>query len=230
MSDPIYKLLNRRIEAWGNVGSSRPPLPKPRAPSVTLSGQVGAGRSALGRLLAERLGFDLWDHELLHRVACEVHAPERMLASLDEHALSVLEELWKGLAIRYEPDSYDYMHQLLEVLHTIGHHGAAIIVGRGAQFVLDQSRTLRVRVVGLLADRVRRIMKEDRKERQDAERLVARVDDERARFVRMSYAENIEAAAGYDLIVNTTTVKLPAAVEVILAAYRARFGELPAAR
>jgi len=53
-------------------------------PIVTISSQFGAGGPAVGHQLAERLGVDYVDKDIIHRIALDLQVDEEKVAEFDE--------------------------------------------------------------------------------------------------------------------------------------------------
>jgi cytidylate kinase len=193
------------------------------APIVTISREAGALGTTLGRLVAERLGFRLWDQELVQRIAEESGASETLLAAVDEQARNAIEDLLAGILMGDSFTEKEYLAQLMRVVHAIAQHGGAVIIGRGAQFVLPPDAALRVRVVGSLEERVRSVASSRRLSARDARSEVERVDRERLAFIRHHYHQDGADPHAYDLIVNSTAIPLERAVDVVVSAYHAKF-------
>ncbi len=193
-------------------------------PVVVVSGPHGAGRSELGASVASRLGYALWDREILHEIALQTHMSERLFDSLDEHRRNPITEALSTLPGCGPGDSV-YVFHLQRTLRTIAAHGSAVVIGRGAQFVVSEGQALRVRIVSPLGARVRAIMHADTVDETQARREIERVDDEHAVFVRQHYARDLHDVTAYDLLVNTATLGVEGAASVVEAACRARFGE-----
>ena len=54
---------------------------------------------------------------------------------------------------------YEYLHHLSRVIGTIAAHGHAVIVGRGASFILPPEISLRLLVVSPLDERIKNVAK-----------------------------------------------------------------------
>src|SRR5579884_4102122 len=76
--------------------------------AITVSREFGAGGGEVARRLAEALGWELLDRELLHRAAAIEHVPDTELERLDEKALSMTDRL------RLHPPHQRYMHGVTE--------------------------------------------------------------------------------------------------------------------
>src|SRR5436309_10974697 len=97
---------------------------------ITVSREYGAGGGAAGRLLAEALGWELLDRELLHRAAAVEQVPDAEIERLDEQAV--------GLADRFRrhPPHQRYLHGLQEAVRQAAARGHCVLVGRGARQLL----------------------------------------------------------------------------------------------
>ena len=56
---------------------------------ITVSREYGAGGYEVAKKLAEALGWELLDRELLHQAAAVEHLPDAELERLDEKAIGI---------------------------------------------------------------------------------------------------------------------------------------------
>ena len=217
------ELVDYQVRKWAQEQSRRSSDPVPR-PVITVSRQYGALGAQLGRLVADRLGYEFWDREILNEIARHAKMPTTLFESLDERRKGLVSQLIAVFDEKHQVSAGDYMRQLLRVLHTIALHGNAVIVGRGAQYVLEPDSTLRIRTVGGLDQRVAGLVERTGVSETEARDLCARTDRERQQFIRAHYDRDLEDPSGYDLIVNTSTCSLEVAADIVIAAMRARFG------
>jgi cytidylate kinase len=197
-------------------------------PVVTVGREFGARGEALGRVVAERLGFTFWDGELVHRVAEESGANEAVLRSLDEHRRTSIEESIDGALLGGQHMASEYLRRLMKLIHTLSTLGSSVVVGRGAQYVLAPEAALRLRVVCPFEIRVRRYAERRAIDESLARNEVERAEAERRRFVRQFFSRDPESPSDYDLVLNSGTFELDRAADVVLEAYEAKFGRLPA--
>jgi cytidylate kinase len=193
------------------------------APIVTISREAGALGTTLGRGVADRLGFRVWDQELVQRIAEQSGASETLFSAVDEQARNAIEDLLAGILMGDSFTEKEYLAQLMRVVHVIAQHGSAVIIGRGAQYVLPPDAALRVRVIGSLDARVRSVASTRGLSERDARSEVERIDRERITFIRHHYRQDAADSHGYDLIINSTTIPTERAVDVVVSAYHAKF-------
>ncbi len=223
----VQDLVEQRVQQWmmaeQRSRSRERPAPEPPRAVITISRQAGTDGAELARAVAEALGFQLWDQELVQRIAERSGATEVLLRAVDERTRNVIEELLAGILMGDASTEGEYLAQLMRVIHALAHHGNAVIVGRGAQFVLAAEKALRVRVVAPLEVRVRKLASSGKLSNASAESELEKIDRERLLFVRHHYHRDASDPSAYDLVVNVGSISASAAVEVIVAAYRAKF-------
>ncbi len=215
-------IAEREIRRWSlerRAGERRIQEAEP-APLITISRQLGAGGNEVGYRLAERLAWPMYDRELVDEVARCAHASKHLVADLDEHRPHEV-EAWLECIMTHELfDCQDYRNALVEVLHTLAAQGAAIVLGRGANFVPRLHPRLDVRVVAPLESRVARLMNRDRLTQAQAHEAVRRSDHDRREFVRRVHGGDWDDPAKYDLVINTGRLSIVEAVELTESTWR----------
>jgi cytidylate kinase len=119
---------------------------------ITVSREFGAGGGEVARRLAEALGWELLDRELLHRAAAIEHVPDAELERLDEKALRMTDRM------RLHPPHQRYMHGLTEAARQAAARGKVVLVGRGSRQLLgDMPDVFHLYLVAPLDWRVQRM-------------------------------------------------------------------------
>jgi cytidylate kinase len=205
-----------RLETYAE---SRPGRTNQPTIAVAISRQGGTGAPAVARAAGERLGWTVYDDELLKQIAAQRGLQEKLLARLDEHSSNWVEQM---TAFFTQSGSLDtvYLRQLVQLLVGLSRAGHCVIVGRGAAQLLPPETTLRVR---LLAPRDWRVSETERRlglSHADAAHWVDRTDADRARFVKSNFHKDPNDPLGYDLILNTSRFTADECGEVIAGAAR----------
>jgi cytidylate kinase len=183
--------------------------------TIALSRQAGSRGAEIARAVGERLGWAVYDHELLDRIAQEKGLQRRLLDQLDERTVHWLQSAIASFANSGEALEITYVKTLLQLFATLGKAGHAIIVGRGAAYVLPAATTLRVRVLAPLAVRVANIRRSRGLSAAEAERWVLATDDARRRFVQSNFRTDTADVANYDLVVNSARLGTEAWAQII---------------
>jgi Cytidylate kinase-like family len=194
---------------------------------ITLSREYGAGGSELGLLLGERLGWPVIDHELVGKLAARLSCEEGEVVAMDEHAPSFLERL-AAVATVTAPESRVHSRPWTtdpdcvaaaarEVLLEAAQHPPVIIVGHGGNCLFrGRADVLRVRVVAPFDLRVQRVARRTGVASQRAAADVRRRDSDRQQYLQRYYKNDMNDPTGYDLQINTGTVSLEAAAQLVL--------------
>jgi cytidylate kinase len=188
-----------------------------RRPVLTVSHLHGAGGDELVGLLAQELGLDVFDREIVHQIAETMHLSEQVVAALDDKAKAVLTEWLDGFASQHYLSPAEYRYQLARVVGAVARHGGAIILGRGAHLVLKEGEALRVLVVAPLQARVARVMAREALSELQARRQIAAVEADRRAFLMKHFHADLDDPTGFDLVVNTAVLGIAGSVAAVRA-------------
>ena len=227
VSRKIEQLVEEQIHRAAVRSHSRMPAETARShwPVITISREPCAGGTTLGRSVAERLGFACWDQELLTRIAEQSGTVESILAAVDERVHSSVMEFVRSLLVGFEYTQDEYRMVLTKVVGAIAHQGAAVIVGRGGHLILGPARTLRVRVVCPTPQRIARMVQRDGVSESVASRRLREIGSDIAAFMRHHFQQDAADPHNFDFIVNSGSLSVTSATDLVVAAYRARFGQ-----
>jgi cytidylate kinase len=198
-----------------DAGSEKTAAP---AFTIALSREAGTYGASIARAVADRLGWPVYDSELMQRIASDMGVRQALLSSMDEHHVSWLSEYLKGLSPHQGVSQYAFRHRLLQTLLSLAAHGNCVIVGRGATKVLPAATTLRVRIVAPQEHRIEAVQHEHGISRNEATRRVEATDRERDEFVREHFGMDATDPRNYDLLLNAARFPIEQCAELIIAA------------
>lgn len=192
-------------------------------PYLLISREKGAGGHQVANLIGQRLGWQVFDRQIVDTIAERTQMRQQLVENLDEKTRGALEEflrhiLTKGIG------STDYLHHLRQVVLTLGQQGAVVIVGRGAEYILPVPFGLRVRMVAPFDVRTERIVRANGLTSEAAQALVGKVDQERRIFIRSQFQGNANDPLNYDLVLNTGALSVEGTAEIVLAALKQKLG------
>jgi len=222
-SSSLSSLINRQVSLWesrrGLQAEGRGALAhRSEGPWITISTQLGAGGVELAQGLGARLGWQVFDKEILGEIAKSTNTREKVLSRLDDHAVGAFEDYVAHLFVPGNLGRSAYVLEMMRVLWAIARQGQAIMLGRGANWLLDPRCGLRVRAIAPVDKRVSWLKRTQAMPAAEAIRRVEEDNADRARFMRQVYKQDIDDPLGYDLVVNLGTLDLEPAVEVVAAA------------
>ncbi len=211
--------LNRKIEQQRAEPTSDEAVPRF---CITISREAGARGSTIARLAGQRLNWTVYDQELLEYIAHEMHLRAGVLESLDERAYHWAQE-WLAALLEDQWQNQDsYIVHLTKVVLAIGVHGNAIVVGRGASFILPRDRSLNVRVIAKDADRIAFLSQIERLTPDEAERYMRETDAQRKKFVRDYFHRDNTDLHEYDLVLDSSTLGEEACADVVVTAIKGK--------
>ncbi|HEY7311455.1 MAG TPA: cytidylate kinase-like family protein [Gemmataceae bacterium] len=190
--------------------------PAPRAFTIAISREAGANGSAVGRLLGERLGWPVYDYELVERIADDMGLRSTLLESVDETRMSWLQECVASFSSGRSVTESAYVRHLVQTLLTLALHGECILVGRGANVVAPPATTFRVRLVAPLRERILTVQKRRSLSFEEAQRWVEKTDHARAAFIKDHFHKQADDPYLHDLVLNTSRFSIEACAEIII--------------
>ncbi len=228
MPRSLDALVEHQIRRWEI--ERRPGMSRPRGPCIALSRLPGSGGAALGQRIAEWLDYGFFGIEIVDQIAREQGIQRRLVTGLDERL--------RGSIDRYVADAFrstraftesDYLQHVVRTVATLGERGMAVILGRGAPFILPAEQALRVLVVAPTPARIERLVKARGLSTREAAQRLEREERERLAFLRHQFGVDPDDPRLYDLVVNTGTLSIDSAAALVVEALRRRFpGNRPA--
>jgi cytidylate kinase len=189
------------------------------APTITVGRETGSGASEVVRKLAEQTGMDLFGTQIIQKVAESAKMSTQIIESLDEKEITKRNEWLTAMFERQHLWPDEYLKHLTKVIGTVGRYGNAIIVGRGARFILPAAETFRIRFVAPIDFRIRYTMQKHQLSRDDAERYIVHRDSERRAFVRKYFHADVADPTLYDLLINMESFSVDGAVALVRSAF-----------
>ncbi len=206
-------------------------------PVVTITRQFASGGSSVAALVAKSLGWTVVDNEFVETVAQRAGLPVATVAAHEERAPSLMQRLARALAgaspelfvnagqEAVEPTEEQIVRVTARVIAEAAQHGNAVLVGRGAQAILAESRpgdALHVYIVAPRADRVREAMRRLNLDEKAAGEQLDRTDADRDRYVARWHGRKRQDPANYHLVLNTGWLGYDGAAQLIVAAVKHR--------
>lgn len=195
-------------------------------PVITISRQRGSGGGLLGQRVAERLGFVLFDSEIVDHVARSAAVDRMIVARLDEQSQRRIRQSAEKAIQRQAFSAESYMAHLTKTILAAGEKGRAVIVGRGAHLILPLERCVRIRTIAPLEIRVKRLCEATGTPREEAERIIADTDRQRSQFIEENFQQSDGDPLLYDLVINTGTISLDTATDLVVQLTEARFPQV----
>lgn len=188
--------------------------------TITISREAGAQGSAVAAEIGQRLGWPVYDQNILGKIADEMKRPPSRLEAVDEQPVGWLQETIGNLLGQYQVGTDTYLKYLMIAVRGLGLGGKCVIVGRGANFILPVETTLRVRMVAAPEDRTRMVASSKGISAAEAAAWVEATNYRRGAFVKYAFKQDAANPHHYDLVLNMSRLSVSDAADTIIETLR----------
>ncbi len=199
---------------------------------ITIGRQYGSGGRYVATLLAERLGIPYYDKQLLTEISKDSGICKELLEEHDEKKTrNFLLSMMSGTQ-PYGESGAMYMdmpmnHRIFlaqfDTIRRIASEGPCVFVGRCADYVLrDEPHVVNVFIKASMEERIRRVVRYYGVDPLKAEESLKKADKQRASYYNYYATNTWGDVNNYDLCVDTGTLGIDGAVELIARAVEIR--------
>ena len=226
---------------------------------ISVAREYGSGGKDIAKIIAERLGYDCVDKELIAEIAHTAGVSVAIVEQMDEVGETTirrfLSELFTpstvySLSPEYPPliwpyvpgddegtkdptslkntflDRGEYLQILQDTIRSLADRTNTIIVGRGSQCILSESKTVfHTRFIAPFEYRVDVIMDEMNLSRDRATELIREKDRQRALYLKHNYQRDWTDATLYHMVFNTSRTSWENMADIVIDAHRKLFGD-----
>ncbi len=219
----MEKLIERQLRDWEFARQKQlaesPEVKPETADFVCISRMPGSGGGKIAARVGEQLGWPVFDKQILHMMAGDDVMREQIYRSLDERDLGWFEETFLSL-MQSEYRRNDYFHRLVETILCLARQGSGVFVGRGADLILPRDRGLRVRIVAPLDWRIANYTNQHAMTPEQASEEVARIEKERADYIRQHFHVDVNEPTRVDLTINRVHFTTDQAAHLIVHTFK----------
>lgn len=220
----LFELINQNLESSHLFGFLRK-RDAVKHPIITISREKGSGGRPIAFLVARKLGppWQVFHKDIVEQIAKEANLEKELIEEVDEGNMPLIEQVIDNVLGKQYLNLPGYYKHLIRILSTIGNRGHAIIIGRGANFLLPDA--LKVRMICEMEERIRKVMKYEKVSRKEAIEMIDESDKRRTAFTKSLFQHDPRKAHHYDLIIRTgKSVSLEDAADLIVEAAYKKFG------
>ncbi len=191
---------------------------------ITISRQFGTGGIEIGKKLAEMLGYDYYDKEIIEMASEKSGISEEMFERAEKEHNSFLYSLATANYAGYTTSIFnadisnsDNLFVIQSnVIREVAKKGNCVIVGRcGNQVLAEEPHVLKVYLHADKEYRINRVMSNLNIGRKEAETLVKKTDKKRASYYNFFTSGTWGSASEYDVCLNASVVGLVGTADVI---------------
>lgn len=180
---------------------------------ITIGREFGSGGRELGRRLAEELGYEYYDKEIVTEISKKTSLSEGYIRQVVECRPHQLYPITIGKSIAYMGDyQFTQLQSVYQaqdsIIKELASKANCVIVGRCADYILREYDPCRIFVYADLPSRVRRCMEraaegEGLTEKEIKQRIHD-IDKGRAKYYDFYTGQKWGAKENYDLMINTS--------------------------
>lgn len=186
-----------------------------RFTTVWISREAGSGSDIVARQVAARLNWRVYNEEFVDIISRRMQVSVDMIKSLDELAPGMIQDWILPLREQHYAPQETYMDHLEHLIREVGHVGEAVMVGRGAGFLLPEDRTLRVRIIAPEVNRAARMADRMGVSTRTARRMTRDLDRRRNQFDWAIYRKESSDPHNYHMTLDTAALGIPLCVDMI---------------
>ena len=193
---------------------------------ITLGRQTGSGGRDIGRLIAEKIGANCYDKELLARAAQDSGIAEEIFRKHDEKPTSsflyslVMDNYALGYGIGGQgemPINHKIFLAQFDSIKKIANEESCVIIGRCADYALSElPNVVSVFVTGNEDDKIKRLMERHSLTEDKARDFMNKSDKKRASYYNYYSNKRWGDSRSYDMTINSSALGIEGTADVIL--------------
>lgn len=202
---------------------------------ITIGRQFGSGGREIGRLVAEKLGIDYYDKELLTEASKSTGMNSDFFEAADERSPRFFSSLMAfstgfhggSFVIGNSPISNDNIYrQQSEVIEALAERSSCVILGRTADYILrNHPNAISIFIHASIDSCVERIMRRDRCKTVDEARALAEKRNKlRAEYYNFYTDKRWGESMSYDLSIDSSKQSVEQTADIIVNYVKTRLG------
>ena len=190
---------------------------------ICIGREFGSGGHEIGRKVAEKLGLELYDRDLIDRAAEKIIAmPKDVLEKADEKKRNPwLHEVWYDVPNQElnGMTANDALHLAYNsIIRELAEKGDCVFVGRCADYILEQAKIdhISLFIAAPSEWRVKRKMEQLSIDEKSATAMVRKKDKDRKAYYDYYTGRNWGRPYEYDLCINSSRLGIEATAEKLV--------------
>ncbi len=192
---------------------------------ITIGCEYGAGGPQIGRFIADALGIEFYDRDIVDKVVEETGVSRDLVEKTDVDA-NVKFEVDTSLGPRYLNLTNRVIYVQFDVIRQMAEKSSCVIIGRCADYILKERKdTLKVFLYAPKETRIRSVMELEHLSRDEAEKRVAYYDEnEHVRYKYMTGTYRGDRN-NRDILLNSALLGWEKTAKYLLQLIDLRYGE-----
>ena len=202
---------------------------------ITINRELGSGGRTVGRKLAEKLGVEFCDKLVIKGLQKEYHLSVEEIERQKGESSSWWSEVKRALNVApgmvgsvgyaeamnnegmYPPTTKEMFQTETRMLQDIAEQESLVVAGRSGFYVFaNHPNHLSVLIQAPMEHRIERIMKKQNLSREEAEKVINKIDDMRENYVKRFTGTSRYDTRNYNLVISMEGKTEQEAVDLIL--------------
>ncbi len=194
---------------------------------ITIARSYGSGGKTLGKLLADKMGINCYDREIIRMASDTSGINEELFGRVDEKLKKsplfgiMRSNPYKGDGV-IPPESSNFVsddnlfNYQAQVIKELAEKESCVIIGRCADYVLkDNPNVIRLYLYAPLEDCVKRVMAQNSITEKETIKKIETIDKYRSDYYKYYTGKEWNDARNYDFCLNTTSMSYEKLIQVV---------------
>ena len=194
---------------------------------ITIARSYGSGGKTLGKLLADKMGINCYDREIIRMASDSSGINEELFGRVDEKLKKsplfgiVRSNPYKGNGV-IPPESSNFVsddnlfNYQAQVIKELAEKESCVIIGRCADYVLkDNPNVIRLYLYAPLEDCIKRVMAQNSITEKETIKKIETIDKYRSDYHKYYTGKEWNDARNYDFCLNTTSMSYEKLIQVV---------------
>ena len=199
---------------------------------ITISREFGSGGKEVGKRLADKLGYAYYDSKIITLLAKETGMSEEYIRNISEKGIYPYAFQFAKSFTMYstmQNNQVEILVKQADILKRIAQKGNAIIVGRGANTILEEYNPMNIFVYANMESRIKRCKEKADADEQltdkELENKIKSIDKNRKAFNNLISNKEWGDKENYNLCINTSNIEIKTIIPSLAEYIKNWFGE-----
>ena len=194
---------------------------------ITIARSYGSGGRTLGKKLAEELGIDCYDRELIRMASDESGINEALFGKADEKLqkmplFHIAKKHYNGEVLTPDSDEFvsndNLFNYQAKIIQEVAKEESCIIIGRCADYLLrDKDYVKRLFFYAPKKDYIARVKEQNGGTEKEIEKKIERIDKYRADYYKYYTGNEWNDVRNYDFCLDTSSLSYDKLIQVVKA-------------
>ena len=181
---------------------------------ITIAREYGSGGRYIGKLVAKKLGINLYDKEFIEKMALDTGLSTEYIKETEQkrNIFDVFNNgYYSGLS-----NADELFIKEAKFIKEVANKESCVIVGRCADFILkDNKNVLKIFINSNMKDKINRVVKYYKINKEEAEKEIVKENKLRENHYNYYTEKEWKNPENYDLCINSDSIGIDNAVELI---------------